>query len=76
MPARRSVRVDPRLCEGHALCVDIAPDMFGLGDDVAVCEESPDAQHHHDVEAAIAACPRQAISWVDTPLTHSPEGPS
>lgn len=56
--AHLRVRVDPRLCEAHALCVEIAPEVFDLGDDVASCDERPP-------QAAVAACPRQAISVVN-----------
>ncbi|OBH31095.1 ferredoxin [Mycobacterium sp. E342] len=56
------VRVDPRLCEAHALCVEIAPDVFDLGEDIATCDEEPDESLGPAVEAAVAACPRQAIS--------------
>lgn len=62
--AHLRVRVDPRLCEAHALCVEIAPEVFDLGDDVATCEEEPGEALRHSVEAAVAACPRQAISVV------------
>ncbi|ASL07826.1 ferredoxin [Mycobacterium intracellulare subsp. chimaera] len=62
--ARMRVRVDPRLCEAHALCVEIAPEVFELGDDVATCDEQPAEALRHSVEAAVAACPRQAISAV------------
>ena len=72
----RTVRVDPRLCEAHALCIDIAPDSFDLGDDIATYTGSPDEGRRREVDAAIAACPRQAISWVDVPLTTVPKGPS
>ncbi|RAV00422.1 ferredoxin [Mycobacterium colombiense] len=58
------VRVDSRLCEAHALCVEIAPEVFDLGDDVATCDEEPGEALRHSVEAAVAACPRQAISVV------------
>jgi ferredoxin len=58
------VRVDPRLCEAHALCLEIAPEVFDLGDDVATCNEEPAESLRHHVEAAVAACPRQAISVV------------
>jgi ferredoxin len=54
------------LCEGHALCIDLAPDVFDLGDDdLARCKEIWDESRWADVEAAIAACPRQAIGWVE-----------
>jgi ferredoxin len=62
----RQVRVDPRLCEAHALCVDLAPDVFDLDDDdLATNDQTPDESRWDDVEAAIAACPRQAIGWVE-----------
>lgn len=64
MTARMRVRVDPRLCEAHALCVEIAPEVFDLGDDVATCDEEPPEALRPAVEAAVAACPRQAISVV------------
>lgn len=62
--AHLRVRVDPRLCEAHALCVEIAAEVFDLGEDVATCDETPSAALRHSVEAAVAACPRQAISVV------------
>lgn len=62
--AHLRVRVDARLCEAHALCVEIAPQVFDLGDDVATCDEEPREALRHSVEAAVAACPRQAISVV------------
>lgn len=62
--AHLHVRVDPRLCEAHALCVEIAPEVFELGDDVATCDEEPGEALRYSVEAAVAACPRQTISVV------------
>jgi ferredoxin len=60
---RRRVQVDPQLCEGHALCVEIAPEVFDLGDDdVANCVERPPKELLHQVRAAVDACPRGAIS--------------
>ncbi|MCV7218270.1 hypothetical protein H7J51_23670 [Mycobacterium crocinum] len=44
--ARSRVQVDRNLCEGHALCVELAADLL---------------------EAAVAACPRRAISIVKGP---------
>jgi ferredoxin len=70
MPALKRVRVDPRLCEAHALCIELAPDVFDLADDIATCDETPDVRRLDDVEAAIAACPRQAIGWVEPQSGH------
>jgi ferredoxin len=57
------VRVDPRLCEGHGICMELAPDVFDLGDDdiANVTDEHPDERFRAKVAAAAAACPRQAI---------------
>ncbi len=64
MPAsQRHVRVDPRLCEGHALCMDLAPEVFDLSDDdVATCDERPSDELWDSVIAAVNACPRGAIA--------------
>ncbi|CDO09220.1 ferredoxin [Mycolicibacterium cosmeticum] len=60
----RRLRVDPKLCEAHALCIELAPQVFDLGDDIATCTPEIGRSHWDSVEAAIAACPRQAISWI------------
>jgi ferredoxin len=58
----RSVRVDPGLCEGHALCIDLAPEVFDLSDDdVATCVPRPTDALWDKVKAAVDACPRGAI---------------
>ncbi len=57
------VRVDPQLCEGHALCIETAPEVFDLtDDDIATCAEQPPAQYWDQVRAAVDACPRGAIT--------------
>lgn len=57
------VNVDPDLCEAHALCVEIAPEVFDLGDDdLAHCDESPPEALLPKVKSAASACPRQAIT--------------
>jgi ferredoxin len=66
---RRRILVDPRLCEAHALCIDLAPEVFELGDDIASCTETPDEKNWADVEAAVAACPRQAITVVEATVS-------
>lgn len=62
--ASRRLRVDPKLCEAHALCIDLAPEFFDLGDDIATCAPEINQSDWDTVEAAISACPRQAISWI------------
>lgn len=66
MSVRPMVRVDPRLCEGHALCLDTAPELFDVGDDdVAICVSQPDDVLRPKAQAAVDACPRGAISLLD-----------
>jgi ferredoxin len=68
MTVRKRLWVDPRLCEGHALCVESAPEVFDLSDDdVAECVTQPSDELWEQVNAAIDACPRGAISLIDDP---------
>lgn len=57
------VEVDTSLCEGHGLCALLAPEVFEVGDDdVAVWEPRPPEASRGAVQAAVSACPRQAIT--------------
>jgi ferredoxin len=57
------VMVDPDRCEGHARCVELAPEVFALNDDglSVVLLEHPGEELRAKVEAAVRLCPRQAI---------------
>lgn len=62
------VRVDPDLCEGHALCIELAAEVFDLGgDDVATCAATVPDTLRDKVKAAVDAFPRQAISLEPLP---------
>jgi len=51
------VRVDPRLCQGHALCIELAAEVFELGgDDVATRDEDVAEALWDKVPAAVSAC--------------------
>ncbi len=57
------VEVDHDRCEGNAVCVGIAPDLFDLDDDdyaVMKVDEIP-ADQEDVAEQAIAECPRAAL---------------
>ena len=58
------VAVDRDLCEGHARCVEAAPAVFEINDDdeMHVLNENPGEEQRRGVEAAVANCPRQALS--------------
>jgi ferredoxin len=67
MGVPKRVVIDPQLCEGHALCLESAPELFDVGaDEVATCIQQPSAEQWHLVHAAIDACPRGAISIAET----------
>lgn len=68
MSSHKRPWVDPKLCEGHALCLESAPEVFDLSDDdVAEAVARPAADVWDHVLAAIDACPRGAISLIDDP---------
>jgi ferredoxin len=57
------VEVDRDRCEGNAVCVGIAPDLFDLDDeDYAVVKADPvPADEEELAEQSIAECPRAAL---------------
>jgi ferredoxin len=66
MQARRfvmRVEVDRDRCEGNAVCVGIAPDLFDLDDeDYAVVKADPVPTDQEELaEQSIAECPRAAL---------------
>ena len=58
------VVVDDMLCEGNAMCLDVAPDVFDLSDDDAaiVLQEELGEDMRDKLENAVQACPKQALS--------------
>lgn len=58
------VVIDEMLCEGHALCEGIAPDIFEVGDDdmSRVRVDVVPAEREDAVRNAVRSCPKQAIS--------------
>ena len=61
------VVVDRDRCEGNAVCVGIAPDLFELDDEdyVMVTKDPIPADEAALAEQAIAECPRAALSRRD-----------
>ncbi len=57
------VEVDHDRCEGNAVCVGIAPDLFDLDDDdYAVVKVDPVPPDQEDLaEQSVAECPRAAL---------------
>jgi ferredoxin len=61
------VVVDRDRCEGNAICVGIAPELFQLDDDeyADVATDPIPADKEALAEQAIADCPRAALSRRD-----------
>ena len=61
------VVVDLELCEGNAVCSNVAPEVFVVGEDDLArvkLEEVPEALRAK-VETAVRRCPRQALALRD-----------
>ncbi len=59
------VIVDLDSCDGYGECVKACPDVFALGDEddhVTLLVEEPDESLREQVNRAVAACPKAAIS--------------
>lgn len=58
------VVVDLSRCESNAMCMAAAPEVFEVGDDdqLVVLQEEPPEALRAKVEAAVLACPKQAIT--------------
>ena len=61
------VVVDFELCEGNAVCSNVAPEVFVVGDDDLArvkLDPVPDTLRAK-VETAVRRCPRQALALKD-----------
>ena len=60
------VEVDMAVCQNYGQCVFAAPEVFDLDDaGELVYQAAADDAARPDVEAAVLACPVQAITLVD-----------
>ena len=61
------VQVDAQVCEGNAVCMKMAPEIFEVRDDdkaYVLLDPIPD-DLRAKVEASVRRCPRRAISLVE-----------
>jgi ferredoxin len=59
------IRVDLDLCQGHGVCRNEAPEVFGVDPErqqVVVLQERPDESLREKVRAAVRYCPTLALS--------------
>lgn len=72
----RRLVVDRTLCEGHAICEVLAPQLFEVGDDdqthLLVSKLGNDVVGA--AESAVSECPRGALSWLQDAETVSHTG--
>ena len=59
--------VDTQLCQGHAVCMGEAPEVFEVREDdnLYLLQEEPPEELRGRVEAAVIACPKYAIAIED-----------
>lgn len=55
--------VDESVCEGHQICVGIAPEVFEIKENGKSHVHDPDGADKSDIQRAIESCPVDAISW-------------
>ena len=56
------VRIDADLCTACELCADTCPDIFEMGEDVAVVKQADVPADLEDcVQEAVESCPSEAI---------------
>ena len=59
---KMKVSIDADLCTGCSLCVDCAPDVFKMGDDIAeVITADVPSDQESAVKEAVDDCPVEAI---------------
>jgi ferredoxin len=59
------LKIDRTLCPGYAECIDIAPEVFALGEDNICVSVDPEAAADESVLDAARACPVDAITVID-----------
>jgi ferredoxin len=57
-------KVDPDLCTGCEVCVELVPEVFEMGDDEVahVKNANPSEDLNDKIQEAIDSCPSEAIS--------------
>jgi ferredoxin len=61
----QTLRIDPDLCQGHAICFLLAPDLFEVDDEGRGSVVRPSIKNDDDEAQALVAvdrCPERAIS--------------
>jgi ferredoxin len=58
------IRINYERCEGAAVCMKVAPEVFGVGEDdrARLINKTPSENLRPKIETAIKRCPRRALS--------------
>jgi ferredoxin len=59
------VTADLDLCQGHAMCVLEAPEVFAADDQVQILQPQPPEDQRANVRNAIAYCPTTALTLME-----------
>ena len=62
------VQIDPKLCQGHGRCYDLAPDLFGEDDEgygTVPGDGVVPPGREQEARLAVANCPERAIDMVE-----------
>lgn len=68
------VAVNPRRCQGHALCLAEAPDIFDFDDEAGQARAYDDVLPPEYLAAArnaASACPELAVTLTDQPVSRA-----
>ncbi|MCB9592754.1 MAG: cytochrome P450 [Sandaracinaceae bacterium] len=70
------ITLDRDLCQGHAVCIEEAPEVFTLADDgkVALLTDTPAPEHHAAVREAARYCPQKTILLHEAPAAAQASG--
>ena len=61
------LELDRDACTGHAICRDICPTVFAIGDDglAVLLVDNIEPELESAVDEAVLACPDLAIRWIE-----------
>ncbi|KXB04657.1 ferredoxin [candidate division MSBL1 archaeon SCGC-AAA382A03] len=55
--------VDKEKCQGHMVCVGVAPEVFEIDENGKSEVVNPEGADEETIQQAIDGCPAEAISW-------------
>ena len=62
------LHIDPKVCQGHGRCYDLAPALFGEDDEgygTVLGDGTVSPGQVHDARLAVSNCPERAVELVE-----------